>query len=297
MSIYNEPISYIDQSVSSILNQIYHNIELIIFLDNPDNKQAKNKVEEYVKKDARVRFYENEKNIGLAATLNKAIDLSKGEYIARMDADDISFPERIQEQVNFLVNHQLDLIGSSMIIINEDGKNVGQLKIKSKKFDKLIKYSTIAYHPTWFGKAKIFQNIRYRDFPVAQDYDFLLRFIEKEYKIDNIDTPLVYYRLTENNASLKKAYLQIKLFSYMYKLHLRRKKNKPDSYDPGYISNFKKNSLIQISYELAYSIFVGSRKNVQNKLLLFASIFVAMAISPLFIKKMYFIVRAKWLNK
>ena len=98
MATYKEPENLLRQAIESILNQSYKDFEFIIILDNPGNKEHIEIVKSYQKQDSRIRFYINEKNAGLTATLNRGIELSRGKYICRMDADDISMPERIQDQ-------------------------------------------------------------------------------------------------------------------------------------------------------------------------------------------------------
>lgn len=110
MSAYREPLVWIRQAVDSVLNQTYKNIEFIIVVDDPDNTELIDYVTKREEQDPRITIHINEKNIGLAASLNRAIGLAKGEYIARMDADDISERDRLACQMKYLISHNLDLI-------------------------------------------------------------------------------------------------------------------------------------------------------------------------------------------
>ncbi|MGL4742033.1 MAG: glycosyltransferase, partial [Sarcina sp.] len=85
MGVYNEKISWVKETINSILEQTYKNIELIVILDNPENQELKIFLDSYKDK---IKFEVNDKNLGLVKTLNRAIDLANGEYIARIDADD-----------------------------------------------------------------------------------------------------------------------------------------------------------------------------------------------------------------
>jgi glycosyltransferase involved in cell wall biosynthesis len=105
MSVYNESEEYLRKSIESILNQTYTDFEFIIILDNPDNKKARDILKEYENKDDRIVLLENEKNIGLAPSLNRGVKVARGKYIARMDADDIALPQRFEKQVYFLENN------------------------------------------------------------------------------------------------------------------------------------------------------------------------------------------------
>ena len=84
---------------------------LIIIIDNPKNLDAINYVKELSLNDNRIKFYINEQNIGLANSLNKALKYANGTYIARMDADDIALPNRLEDSYNYLVNNKLDFVG------------------------------------------------------------------------------------------------------------------------------------------------------------------------------------------
>src|SRR5690348_17026682 len=105
MSVYNEQDDWLKQSIESILNQTYQYFEFIIVLDNPNNKAAKRLLERYQQIDNRIKLIYNEENIGLTNSLNKALEVAKGTYIARMDADDISDPRRFEIQYNYFKDH------------------------------------------------------------------------------------------------------------------------------------------------------------------------------------------------
>ena len=106
MSVYNEPLDWVQESIDSILQQTFGNFEFIIINDNPNNKELFDFLITNKIKDNRIIIINNDENIGLTKSLNKGLERAKGEYIARMDADDISLPERLEKQINFLnTNH------------------------------------------------------------------------------------------------------------------------------------------------------------------------------------------------
>lgn len=102
MPVYNTKEEFLKESIQSILKQTYSDFELIILDDG-----SKNDIEPVIKSfnDDRIKFYRNEKNLGVSKTRNKLLDLAKGKYAAFQDADDISLPERLQKQINFLENN------------------------------------------------------------------------------------------------------------------------------------------------------------------------------------------------
>lgn len=110
MSEYNTNIKLLKNSIESILNQTYKNFEFII-IDDCGINDVQKIVKKY--KDKRIIVHKNKENKGLVYSLNKAIELSTGDYIARMDTDDYSYPDRLAKQVKFLENNQeYDIIGS-----------------------------------------------------------------------------------------------------------------------------------------------------------------------------------------
>lgn len=221
MSTYNEPVEWIMQSVQSIQNQTYKNIELIIVIDNPRNFEAV----KYLENDESIILIKNEKNIGLVSSLNKALKYVTGEYIARMDADDIANKERIEKQVQFLEKKHLDLCGANIEYFNEKGI-IGRSKIceKPNSIRKIMKYEGGVPHPTWLGKTEVFKSLNgYRNIDACEDYDFLVRASLKGYKIGNIDTILLKYRDNVNSISHMNETKQLKM---AYEISKYYRKNK-----------------------------------------------------------------------
>lgn len=115
MSVYGEQEAWLRKAIESILFQTHANFEFIIILDKPENDLLWGVLEEYENKDNRIILVKNEKNIGLAASLNKGIEISKGEYLIRMDADDISVPKRIEVLIEFMEKNPEIGVSSSWI--------------------------------------------------------------------------------------------------------------------------------------------------------------------------------------
>ena len=105
LPLYNEELLIANRAINSICNQTYSNLEVILLLDNPNNIHLRDLMLEFAQKDYRMRCIFNETNLGLPKTLNRGIDVAQGEYIARMDADDVSYPERIEKQLNYMLLH------------------------------------------------------------------------------------------------------------------------------------------------------------------------------------------------
>lgn len=221
MATYKESIECLKQSIESIINQTYNDFEFIIILDNPDNKEHIAFINDYVCKDERIKFYINDKNMGLTNTLNRGLKLAEGKYICRMDADDISELYRMDHQKKYLEENDFDLIGGISQMIDEDGNTIYSIKkvpTNFKKIKKCIKYNQVISHPTWFGKKEVFDKLNgYRNMPLCEDYDFTLRAILQGFKISNVNECVLKYRMTKDSISRSNLFEQYLFARYITK--------------------------------------------------------------------------------
>ncbi|MEY9868462.1 glycosyltransferase involved in cell wall biosynthesis [Peribacillus sp. B2I2] len=206
MSVYNEQEEWLKQSIESILNQTYRCFEFIIVLDNPLNVSAKNLLEEYQVKDSRIKLVFNDENIGLTKSLNKALKLVKGDFIARMDADDISEPKRLEIQYYFFMeNSDIDFTSTNGIIMDENGVELYRTTTYGGSYSKAkssLKYRNIFLHPSWMFRREILIKLQeYHDIPSAEDYDFLCRMSLAGYRFCIIKNHLIRYRIRANGIS------------------------------------------------------------------------------------------------
>lgn len=227
MSTYKEEEIFLRQAIESILDQTYKDFEYIIILDNPDNDLHKRIIQEYTNNDKRIKFYVNEKNMGLTASLNKGLGLAKGKYICRMDADDISINNRIENQKKYIEENDYDLIGGISQMIDENGKSIYSIKKVPTNMDKIkkaLRYNQIISHPTWFGKKEVFDKLNgYRNMPLCEDYDFTLRAVLNGYKISNIDETVLKYRMTSSSISRSNLYEQYLFAKFITKKYSENK--------------------------------------------------------------------------
>lgn len=222
MSTYNESIPIIEKSIESILNQTYKNIQLVLINDNP----IRSDLSEYLKSKAmnndNIKYIVNDTNRGLVFSLNRGINISDGEFIARMDADDISHLDRIEKQMKFLLNNSLDLVGSSVLKIDEKDRIIGEIKVPSNHASiiKYHKYGSCLLHPTWLGKKFVFTNLKgYRNIYSCEDYDFITRAIKNGYIFGNVNEPLLDYRVRLDGISVSSEAKQ-KLLMYYISKHI-----------------------------------------------------------------------------
>lgn len=220
MAVYNG-MPYLPQAVESILHQTYKNFEFIIVDDASSDSTWL-----YLAslKDRRIKLIKNRQNTGLAASLNIALRHARGDYVARMDADDISLSQRLEIQVNFMLkNPSVDLCGSWVDLINESGEIIGKKKYPTS--DNSIKKALTWYppivHPTFMAKAIFFKDLRGYDpnFDLAEEYELLLRGMKK-FKMANIPQKLLLWRLWAKRRSrtdiirMTRADLNIKIEAY-----------------------------------------------------------------------------------
>ncbi len=220
MSTYNESEEELLESVNSILEQTYNLIELIIINDNPQNTSLMSVLDKIKEKDSRVQVFVNEKNIGLVESLNKALFFASGNYIARMDADDISEKARLSVQLECLKKEKLDLVGSNIKLINEKNQVLGLMSFPTdcNKIKFFLKWGTCIPHPTWLCKREVYDSLMgYRHALYCEDYDFLLRAVTMGFRLGNCKLPCLKYRIRPSSVSHNHNAEQYILRRYLYK--------------------------------------------------------------------------------
>ena len=246
MPVYNAE-SYLSLAIDSILKQTFTNFELIIINDGSTDDSLKI-IKKYIKIDNRIKLINNEINKGLIPTLNIGLGCANGEYIARMDADDICVLDRFKFQVEYLNSHpDIFLIAGSFYIIDEHGKI---LRKKQKEYnDDQIKVtllkSGIIHHPTVMFRNK--NGVFYREkLTNGEDRDLWLRFISEGKKLYISSKIVLYYRIHEksissNTALTQKAY--IKKVVEWYNQRQNTGKDDYDSFDPKTLIKVEGNSV------------------------------------------------------
>lgn len=216
MSTYNEKEIWIKEAIDSILNQTINDFEFIIIVDKPDNNKLISLLKQYELEDERIKIYINDENLGLVKSLNKALNLCTGRFIARMDADDFSNPQRFEKQLEFLENNpEISLCATGVIIMDEEGGELYKAKIYGttpQKAEKSLIYRNIFPHGSWMFRKEILGVIEgYKDIDQAEDYDLLFRMISNRMKLAVLDEYLFKYRLRMNGISYKNLYKQKKI--------------------------------------------------------------------------------------
>lgn len=204
MPAYNAE-KYIAEAIESILNQTFKNFEFIIIDDSSTDNSWKI-IQRYAKKYKRIRAYRNKKNLYIAATRNRLIQLAKRKYIAWQDADDISMPNRLQKQYDFLEAHpKVGIIGGYLQFFNQNG----DISIRTYALDdaairkNIFRFSPVA-QPTAMIRKKCFEEFGKYDlkYPPAEDIDMSFR-IGTKYQFANLPQITLKYRENDNSATFR----------------------------------------------------------------------------------------------
>lgn len=216
MPLYNGE-RYMQEAIDSILNQTYTNLELVIVNDGSSDTSI-DIVKSY--SDPRIRLFHNDQNRGVAYTRNRVIDYAKGDYLAWMDCDDISLPDKIELQVNLMENQKnIHVCGTSYLLFFED---TVYYEDKAKQDYEKIRASFVFKPATIFMPTAMIRMQILKDDPIrfnekllmAEDFDFFQRFCEK-YEATNVSKTLFRYR--DNPNSLTHGYENKKHERYLLK--------------------------------------------------------------------------------
>ncbi len=214
MSVYNGE-SYLTESVNSILNQTFKDFEFIIINDGSVDKtfEILNKIT-----DERVKIILNKKNKGLTASLNKCLKVARGKYIARMDADDISEPLRLEKEFNFLEkNREYGVVGTFIKIFNQNtGEYIFQKKpVKNSEIKEFLKHDNCLAHGTVLIRKEALESSGHYDERMLQSQDYELWFrISRNWKLANIPEYLYTWRDHCGNISTEKKNEQMHYVEY-----------------------------------------------------------------------------------
>jgi len=268
-AVYNGE-KYLAETIESILNQTFQNFEYIIINDGSKDSSLKI-ITELMKKDKRIVLINNKKNIGSALSRNLGLKKAQGKYIAILDHDDISLPERLEKEYNFLEkNHDIFLVGSGAINIDKNGKKISRDKPINnlQKIINILPTKCVFHHPSVMYRNN--ENLFYRDkILYADDYDFYLRLLTDNKKLININELLIHYRIHEKGSSFSNA-AKLSLFGEkareFYHQRLKYGKDDYDKFDPNEILNFdvdKSIDKVALEKEIRSSFKVNDFKRVR----------------------------------
>ncbi len=206
MCTYNRA-HYIKQAIDSVLSQTFTNWELLI-LDDCSTDNTESVLAEYLK-DPRIKYIKNSENLGINKNRNKALSFSTGEYVAVLDSDDYWIDSnKLSDQIQFLDNHKdYALIGTDMIIVNEEGTMLKKVTYPSSNFaiHKLLLLKNLFCHSSVIYRRQEIIDLGSYDesLPIWEDYDLWIR-IGLKYKYANLNTYSTAYRKHTSQSNSKK---------------------------------------------------------------------------------------------
>jgi glycosyltransferase involved in cell wall biosynthesis len=205
---------FIGITLDSVINQTYKNWEVLV-VDDCSTDDTAQIVQEYIKKDKRIKYHKLEKNSGAAVARNKAVNLAAGKYMAFLDSDDAWFPEKLTKQIGFMEENNYGFTCTSYTKIDEQGEYLNRTIASQLKrdYDGVLKTcpgnSTVVYDAEKLGKFKI------PDIKKRNDYVMWLQVIKKEKYLYGLEEPLGSHRIrTDAISSNKKS-----LVSYHWKVY------------------------------------------------------------------------------
>jgi glycosyltransferase involved in cell wall biosynthesis len=216
MSFYKEPLQWIEHAVQSILNQTFKDFEFIIICDDVENKSGIEYINKIGLRDPRVKLTINPTTIGPTRCMNKAISLANGTYIARMDADDIAYPERFERQVCYLDAHPEAMVCSTDVHIVDESERILRRNRYKYKYNptRLLLQNTIS-HPTVMFRSSISEwrsPIYNEDYLYAQDYELWQYLYIKGIRPHTIAEPLLLLRKSKAQISCARKQQQTEFF-------------------------------------------------------------------------------------
>ena len=257
LPVYNGA-EYLPESVDSILKQTHVNLEILLINDGSDD-ETHSIIEAYARKDSRV-IPIHKRNEGLVKTLNVGLSKATGDYICRMDADDVADVTRIQKQLEFLRLHNLDICGSDIIRVKYGRKPryASFPPTHAELVYNLLTFGRVIAHPTCLAKKKVFENLRYDEFKHIEDYALWLDIMfNTDFKMGNISEPLLKYREHSKQVSAINKKIQEKS---MYQLFFSRVSSITSdvTYEMCnlHLLSLKENKRLTIDQLEKYSVFV-----------------------------------------
>jgi len=222
MSVYNDEL-YLREAIESMLNQTFEDFEFLIMNDGSTDLSG-DIIRSY--QESRIKFLDNQHNLGLARSLNRGINLAKGKYLARQDSNDVSHPDRLRKQYDYMEDTATDILGCRHKFIDIYGKELPWLKTSDHKnseyFSVLLNGKSIFRHGAAMIRSETLKYVGgYNDsFYFAQDCELWLRFLAAKCSIEMLDFVGYYSRIPIISSRAKK-YGQKKYVDLLRKRYLQ----------------------------------------------------------------------------
>jgi glycosyltransferase involved in cell wall biosynthesis len=218
VATFNESPAIVRESLNSISKQTFSNFECIVIDDSSDEECA-SACKKICEEDTRFTYFHPSERLGLAGSLNLAIDMSRADWVARFDSDDLCMPDRLRLQIDFLkANREVDVLGGAMEIMSDSGVTMAlrQYPLTHDEIEKKFQFSNSFAHPTVIFRREIVKQAGSYDvsFRYAEDLELWLRLLNIGCIFANLPDVLVRYR--QQSTSRVKA-------NWTFNLRARRK--------------------------------------------------------------------------
>lgn len=200
--MYNSEAT-IQKTIESVLAQTYTEWEMVI-VDDCSTDASANIVKNFQKRDTRIKYYKREKKSSIASARNYAISISKGQYLAFLDSDDLWKKDKLQKQINFMVKNNISFCYSGCAVIDEKGNKTGKIRKVEKFADyKLLLKGNFIPCLTVIVKKELFDGIKFPEIK-HEDYAVWLSILKTGIKAYGINEALAYYRVNSKSVSANK---------------------------------------------------------------------------------------------
>jgi len=206
LPVYNGE-AYLKEAIDSILAQTFTDFELLVINDGSSDGSERI-ITSYT--DQRVKHVKNERNSGLVFSLNRGVKEARGTFIARMDADDIALPERLEKQVAFLQSNEADIVATRVKLIDAFGNSLPDWvedrdHITRDEIRRYLRRNNCIAHPTVMGRTALFRSYPYRFRQhYSEDYDLWLRMAADGLRIEKLAEPLLLHRILTTSFTRSK---------------------------------------------------------------------------------------------
>lgn len=267
MSVYRESVEEISRAIDSIINQTFKDFEFIIVIDDPNNTDAIDLIKLKAKSDGRIVLIENEKKLCLAASLNKGLEIAKGIFVARMDADDEAVSVRLEEQFAFMQkNCEIDLLFSWVDYVDGDGRRIFEFKPQRSKVRKIEKYffeEHLLVHPSLMAKSEFLKKMKYDGkFERSQDFELWLRCIGN-CNFDLVEKVLLRYKIS-NKDDIKGRIRKVGNFN-LWTLKALNKNFQKHFYNYNFLVFYIKTLTIYLLLKITPKLLIGFIVKIKDK--------------------------------
>lgn len=225
--------AHLPECLDSVLAQTFGDFEVIV-IDDASTDATGRIAEDYARRDPRVRVSHNERNLGIPATINRALELSRGEFIAKLDADDVSMPQRFERQVTYLRAHpEVVMVGSWWAWIDADGRELGaqQPRPSNHRLAQHMLRRCALVHTGVMVRGDLLRRIKYREFfRSSEDYDLFLRLCEHG-EIAMLPEVLVKQRLRYHGVTVRRFREEAQFGRYARLFARQRRRRGYDDYE------------------------------------------------------------------